>query len=174
MDPFIGEIRMFGGNFAPRGWAMCNGQLMSISQNTALFSLLGTQFGGDGVQTFGLPDLRGRSPLSQGTGPGLSPFVVGQMGGTEQVTLTSAQMPAHSHLVNADGNAGGKNIPTGNYPGSVSPNAAEKIYSPGPPSGTMNAGMIASSGNNQPVPMRPPYLCVTFIIALTGIFPSRN
>jgi microcystin-dependent protein len=174
MDPFLGEIKMFGGNFAPSGWAFCNGQLLSIAQNTALFSILGTQFGGDGVTTFGLPDLRGRVPVHQGAGPGLSPYVIGQLGGTEQVTLTTGQMPAHSHLVNADGNAGGKNLPTGNFPGSVSPSATEKMYSPGPASGTMNAGMIAPAGNSQPVPVIQPYECVSFIIALRGIFPSRN
>jgi microcystin-dependent protein len=174
MDPFLGEIKMFGGNFAPRGWALCNGQLMSIAQNTALFSILGTQFGGDGIQTFALPDLRGRIPVGSGSGPGLSPYTIGQLGGSEQVTLTTGQMPAHSHLVNADGAAGGKNLPTGNYPGSVSPSATEKIYSAGPPSATMNPGMIASAGNNLPVPVLQPYECVTFIIALQGVFPSRN
>ncbi|MDQ6777385.1 MAG: tail fiber protein, partial [Actinomycetota bacterium] len=102
-EPFLGEVRTFGFNFAPRGWAFCNGQLLPISQNTALFSLLGTQYGGDGIQTFALPDLRGRVGIHQGSGPGLSPYAIGQTGGTETVTLTSNEMPAHNHSVNASG-----------------------------------------------------------------------
>src|SRR5271167_2889298 len=101
-DPFLGEIRMFGGNFAPIGWALCNGQLLSISQNTALFSVLGTSFGGDGVSTFALPDLQGRVPINAGQGAGLSPYVLGGKGGAENVTLLSTQMPAHKHLVSAE------------------------------------------------------------------------
>jgi microcystin-dependent protein len=165
---------MFGGNFAPRGWALCNGQLLAISSNTALFSILGTTFGGNGTQTFGLPDLRGRVPLNQGQGPGLSSYAIGQMSGSEQVTLLASQMPAHTHPVNADGGGGGKTNPTGNFPGTVSTSAAEKIYSAGPSNATMAATMVGPAGGNQPHSILQPYLCVTFIIALQGIFPSRN
>jgi microcystin-dependent protein len=172
-EPFLGEIRMFGGNFAPTGWAMCNGQLMAISQNTALFSILGTTFGGNGTTTFGLPDMRGRVPVHQGSGPGLSTYVLGEMTGSENVTLTQNQMPIHSHIVNADSNAGGKTTPTSNFPGAVSGTAAEKIYSSANTT-TMNPAMIANAGGSQPFPIIQPILCVTFIIALVGIFPSRN
>jgi microcystin-dependent protein len=172
-EPFLGEIRMFGGNFAPTGWAMCNGQLMAISQNTALFSILGTTFGGNGTTTFGLPDMRGRAPVHQGSGPGLSTYVLGQMTGSENVTLSQNQMPIHSHIVNADSNGGGKTTPTSNFPGAVSGTAAEKIYSSASTT-TMNPVMIANAGGSQPFPIIQPILCVTFIIALVGIFPSRN
>src|SRR5215213_5859350 len=109
-DPYIGEIRMFAGNFAPRGWALCNGQLLSISQNTALFSLLGTMYGGNGQTTFALPDLRGRVPLHFGQGPGLSNYVEGEVGGTETVTLTTGEMPSHNH--GANGNQAPGNSPS--------------------------------------------------------------
>jgi microcystin-dependent protein len=165
---------MFAGNFAPSGWALCNGQLMSISQNAALFSIVGTYYGGNGTQTFALPDLRGRVALHQGQGPGLSPYVVGQVAGTENVTLLSNQMPIHTHLVSADGSAGGKTTPANNFPGTVSPQATEKIYSAGPGNTTMAPNMLGTAGGNQPFSIVQPYLCVTFIIALVGIFPSRN
>lgn len=165
---------MFGGNFAPTGWAMCNGQLLSISQYTALFSILGTQFGGNGTTTFGLPDLRSRVPVHQGQGNGLSPYVIGEMTGQENVTLLTTQMPAHSHLVNADNNGSGKNVPGGNLPGAVAGNAQEKPYSPNAASATMNATMIQNAGGSQPHTNIQPVLCVTFIIALNGIYPSRN
>ncbi|HTA41717.1 MAG TPA: tail fiber protein [Bryobacteraceae bacterium] len=173
-EPFLGEIRMFGGNFAPTGWALCNGQLLPISQNTALFSILGTQFGGDGVRTFGLPDLRSRVPVHQGQGTGLSTYVVGEITGSENVTLNAQQMPAHNHLVNADGNGGGKNTPASNLPGTVAVNATEKIYSGNAGNTTMNQSMIQLAGGNQPHANIQPVLCVTFIIALQGIFPSRS
>lgn len=172
-EPFLGEIRMFGGTFAPTGWALCNGQLLPISQNTALFSILGTTYGGNGTSTFALPDLRGRVAVHQGQGAGLSPYLPGEQTGVENVTLLQNQMPIHNHVVNADGNAGGKTTPTGNFPGTVSGTAAEKIYS-GASGATMNPAMIASAGGSQPVKIIQPVLCVTFIIALQGIFPSRN
>ena len=172
-DPFLGEIRMFGGNFAPTGWALCNGQLLSIAQNTALFSILGTFYGGNGTTTFGLPDLRGRVPVHQGQGNGLSPYVVGQMSGTENVTLLSTQMPTHTHTVQCDGQAGGKTNPTGNFPGTVGGTSQEKMYSAAN-NASMAPAMIGPSGGNQPHPNIQPILCVTFIIALVGIFPSRN
>jgi microcystin-dependent protein len=173
-DPFLGEIRMFAGNFAPTGWALCNGQLLAISQNTALFAILGTQFGGDGVQTFGLPDLRGRVPLNQGQGPGLSNYVVGENGGSESVTLISNQMPQHNHLLNVDNGGGGKNTPSGNFLGAVSSSASEKFYSAGPANAQMSQNSIGMAGGSQPHENRQPFLCVSFIIALQGIFPSRG
>jgi microcystin-dependent protein len=169
-EPFIASIVMFGGNFAPRGWALCNGQLVSIAQNSALFSLLGTTFGGDGVQNFALPDLRGRVPIHAGNGPGLTPYVPGEQGGTENVTLIQNQMPIHNHVVNADGlNA---NSPT--PAGTVLSKSASQIYNTAAPNTTMNPAMISNAGGNQPHPNLQPFLSVNFIIALQGIFPSRN
>ncbi|HEY0801712.1 MAG TPA: tail fiber protein, partial [Steroidobacteraceae bacterium] len=165
------EIRMFGGNFPPSGWALCDGQLMAISQNTALFSLLGTQYGGDGVQTFALPDLRGRVPIHQGVGPGLPPFDIGQIGGEENLVLTVAQMPKHSH---AFVSAAAPTLDTpaqsalGSAPGGV------ELYAPSSVTGLMHPNANVPVGSNQPHPNVMPYLCTTFIIALQGIFPSRN
>jgi microcystin-dependent protein len=182
-EPFLGEIRMFASNFAPSGWALCNGQVLSIAQNTALFSLLGTFYGGNGTSTFALPDLRSRVAVHAGEGSGLSNYVLGQSGGAEGVTLTSAQMPQHGHSVNCDsahtshGSAGfGQSTgatPAGNYLGLAS-SSAEGVYSSGPPNTVMNAAMIVAAGGNQAHPNIQPYLCVNFIIALEGIFPSRN
>jgi microcystin-dependent protein len=171
---YLAQIMMFGGNFAINGWAMCNGQTLSISQNSALFSILGTSFGGNGTTNFVLPDFRGRIPLGPGQGIGLSNYVSGEFGGAETVILAANQMPLHTHLVNADGQAGGKTSPQGNVPGTVSALASEKIYSGNPPNTTMNPAMIGSAGGNSPVSIVQPYLCVTFLIALVGIFPSRN
>jgi microcystin-dependent protein len=168
MEPFLGEIRMFGGNFAPRGWAKCDGQLLAISQNDALFALLGTTFGGDGVNTFGLPDLRSRIPIHQGQGPGLGQYIIGQQAGTESVTLTTQQLPAHNHLMNAV--AATTNTPANNTFGS----GGLSIFKAGPPTATMAAGTIVPSGGSQPHDNIMPSLVVTFIIALEGIFPSQN
>jgi microcystin-dependent protein len=176
-EAFLGEIRMFGGNFAPAQWAMCNGQPLSISQNSALFSILGTTFGGDGVQTFKLPDLRGRVPIHQGQGPGLSAYTLGASSGTENVTLLSNQMPVHTHPVNAASGAGTAKTTSGNVPSSptVIPNTTHvSPYSNATPNVTMNPAMIGHAGGNSPFPIIQPYLCVTFIISLAGIFPSRN
>ena len=168
-DPFLGEIRMFAGSFAPQGWAMCNGQLLPISQNAALFSLLGTYFGGDGVSTFALPDLRGRVPVHQGQGNGLSPYTIGQISGRESVTLLESQMPVHSHQVACDAQNAGGTSPGGALLGStIAP------YSTGAPNATMMPSMIGPAGGNQPVPILDPSLCVTFIIALSGLYPSRS
>ncbi|SPE25730.1 Tail Collar domain protein [Candidatus Sulfopaludibacter sp. SbA3] len=165
---------MFGGNFAPSGWALCNGQLMSISQNAALFSILGTTYGGDGIQTFALPDLQGRVAVHQGTGAGLSPYILGEKTGVQNVTLLYNNMPVHTHLVNADGAASGKNTPQANLLGTVGISAQDKVYSGGTGSTTMNPAMIAPAGGNVPISVIQPLLCVTFIIALNGIFPSRG
>ena len=164
-DPFVGEVRLFAGTFAPQGWALCDGRLLAISQSEVLYALIGTTYGGDGQTTFGLPDLRSRCAVHQGSGS-----VIGQVAGTEGVTLTAGQNPAHSHTVTA--------LTTGT---SVSPSGAVyagnaqnfKIYKPGPPSAAMNAAMVTATGG-LPHENRMPYLAVTFIIALEGVFPSQN
>ncbi|HEX8249287.1 MAG TPA: tail fiber protein [Pyrinomonadaceae bacterium] len=182
MDEFIAIIKMFGGNFAPRGWAFCNGQIMSIAQNTALFSLLGTTFGGNGQTTFGLPDMRGRVPIHPGQGPGLSPYSLGQQAGTENVTLNITQIPAHMHPFAVPTSSATANSPapannvmaTGTV--TVSGNEIEVIgYRSGVQAdGAMQPGNTGPAGGNQPSTIIQPYLCVNFIICLEGIFPSRN
>jgi len=169
VDPFIGELRLFGFNFAPRGWALCQGQLMSISQNTALFSLLGTMYGGNGQTTFGLPDLRGRAAISFGQGPGLASYEQGQPGGVEQVTLLAGQLPAHNHTVSASSAATGKN-PANSFPAYT---ADASTYG-STADLTMNPAMVGGGGNAQPVAVASPYLVLNWCIALEGIFPSRN
>ena len=171
-EPILGEIRMFAGNFAPYGWAFCQGQLLPISQNTALFSLLGTTYGGDGRTTFALPDLRGRVPVGFGQGPSLSNRVIGEKFGTETVTLTTAQMPAHSHTVNAVTTEGNQNLPTNSLPANTK--ALDKEYSDANANTTMKATMVNPTGGNQPFGVTQPSLGVNFIIALQGIYPSRN
>jgi microcystin-dependent protein len=169
MDPILGTIIMFAGNFEPRGWAFCNGQTLGIAQNSALFSLLGTMYGGDGVTTFQLPDLRGRVPMHPGNGNGLTPRVQGEMPGTETVTLTQAQMPQHSHDLNVSNIPGDNDRPSGDYL------ARSQIYSAnGTVLATLNPLTLSAAGGNQPHANIQPSLCVQFIIALEGIFPSRN
>jgi microcystin-dependent protein len=163
-SPFIGEIRMFAGNFAPQGWSFCDGSLLSISQNDVLFALIGTTYGGDGQSTFALPDLRGRLPLHQGNG-----FVLAQTGGAETVTLTVNQIPAHIHSINASGNAGVQAGPVGILP--ASSNAVSLYKTPGALT-AMNSQAIGSTGGSQAHNNIQPYLCVDFIISLFGIFPS--
>jgi microcystin-dependent protein len=180
MDPFIGQIMMFGGNFAPRGWAFCNGQLLSIAQNTALFSILGTIYGGDGRTTFGLPELRGRVAVHSGnsTGPGLTNRRIGERGGSQTNTLNVTQLPAHNHNVQlaAEGNIATEANPTNNM--LAVPIGGEKIYAPDDTAAevVMNSKSIRQSnvGNNQPVNNMQPYTAVNYIIALIGTFPSRN
>jgi microcystin-dependent protein len=169
-EPFLGMVILVPYNFAPNGWAFCNGQLLPISQYTALFSLLGTTFGGNGTSNFALPDLRGRVPNSSGQGPGLSFYNLGQVGGTEQVTLTIAQMPSHSHLVNDNDSSAGQTRPLNNFPGKP----AAGVYETTSDGSTMNAKMIANTGGSQPFPSLSPYLTMNYCIALTGVFPSRN
>jgi microcystin-dependent protein len=170
-NPYVSEIRMFGTNFAPKGWALCNGQLLSIQQNTALFSLIGTLYGGNGTTTFGLPDLQGRVPIHQGNGAGLSPYVVGQRGGVESDTLTVGQMPAHNHLVNATHDTSSHDRPGEKYLGM----ASTPIYVTTPVSmETMSPSMISIAGGSQPLSIVQPYLAITLCIALVGIFPSRS
>ena len=171
--PVLGEIKMFAGNFAPRGYAFCNGQLLAISQNTALFSLLGTNFGGNGITTFGLPDLQGRVPIHWGNGPGLSAYVIGQAGGTENVTLLSTQIPAHSHSLQTNSGPGTAAAPASNEVLAMS-TTRDKLYSTSAPNTSLSPQSIAATGGNQPHANIQPYLAVTFIIALQGIFPTRN
>jgi microcystin-dependent protein len=170
-QPFVGEIRMFGGNFAPLGWAFCDGQILPVSQNDALFSLIGTTYGGDGQSTFALPDLRGRIPVHQGTGPGLSPYAVGQLGGAERVTLSLQQLPAHNHPVAA------ASVPaeaTAEPGGSLPASASEPIYAP-LGAFILSGGVVGvAPGGSQPHQNLAPYLCVNFIISLYGIYPSRS
>ncbi|MBX7185194.1 MAG: tail fiber protein [Vicinamibacteria bacterium] len=170
-NPFLGEIRLFGGNFPPRGWAFCNGQLLSIAANSALYSLIGTIYGGDGMTTFGVPDLRGRVPVGQGQGPGLSARVVGQLSGSETVTLTAAQMPQHTHQPRAFSSAGTQASPAN---GTWAATAPPPGYSSGTPGAAMNAAAIGSAGGGQPHDNMIPFLGLSFIIATEGIYPSRN
>jgi microcystin-dependent protein len=177
-SPFLGEIRVFGFNFNPRGWAFCNGGVLAIAQNTALFSILGTTYGGNGQTTFALPDLRGRVAIGPGQGPGLSPQSLGQTGGTETVTLSPTQMPQHNHVLNAatlsPANAA-QNVaaPTAQaYLGLSSPN---NLYiDPVAPNTTLINSSVAATGGGQAHENRQPYLAVNFCIAVQGIFPSRN
>ena len=164
---------MFGFNFPPKGWALCNGQLLPINQNEALFALLGTTYGGDGQTTFALPNLQSRVAIHQGTGSGLSPYVVGQSGGVENVTLTQGQMPTHTHLVQCNTGGGNQASPSGNLP-AVESTGTSLDYSNASANGSMSPTMLATQGGSQPHPNIQPYLCVNFCIALEGIFPSRN
>jgi microcystin-dependent protein len=174
-DPFIAEIRITPYNFAPRGWAFCNGQTLSISQNTALFSLLGTNYGGNGVSTFNLPNLQGRAPLHQGQGQGLSLRILGEPGGQDTTTLLAAQMPLHTHGVRSQ-TAGGNNAdPAGNV--WASPGATRGLRAYNPAAGTggaMAPTAISVTGSGQPHNNLMPYLALNFVIALQGIYPPRS
>lgn len=172
-EPFIGQIIQAGFNFAPRGYAACDGQLLSIAQNTALFSLLGTQFGGDGRVTFGLPDLRGRVAIHQGQGPGLSNHVIGEASGQEAVTLISSEMPQHNHPVAASNASGALGTPNGNFLAASSSNQTA-TYRPTSDGSTLNPQSIGLSGGNQPHNNMQPYLTFYFCIALQGVFPPRT
>ena len=170
-DPFVAEIRLFSGNFAPSGWALCAGQLLPISQNTALFSLLGTYYGGDGKSTFALPDLRQRMPLGAGDGPGLTPRGQGESGGSASVALLPAQMPAHTHPLRATTQAATSTSPAGNVPANVS--SPTPPYRPPSNLAPMASNPLSVAGGGQPHNNLQPYLEVNFIIALQGIFPQR-
>ncbi len=176
MDPFIGMIVMFGGNFAPRGWALCSGQLLPISQNTALFSILGTTYGGDGRTTFALPDLRGRVPMHAGNGPGLTSRRLGQRAGSETHTLSASQMPSHTHVANASFNLGGTAVTTTLDNNFLAGTTAVPI-------GATTAGnqnleglsvQVGNTGNGEAFNIVQPFQVVNFIIALQGVFPSRS
>jgi microcystin-dependent protein len=177
-EPYVGEIRMFAGNFAPRAWAFCDGQLLAISQNDALFSLLGTIYGGDGRTTFGLPDMRGRVPISEGQGPGLSNRRIGSKGGSENETLTTNQIPNHNHggRLAATSSGADSATPVGNL--FAKSTAGPKIYHAGTGRGSiptnMNAGALANVGGSRSHNNMAPTQTLNFIIALFGIYPSRN
>ncbi len=172
-DPFIAEVVIFAGNFAPRQWAFCDGQLLPISNNTALFSLIGTIYGGDGRTTMALPDLRGRVAIGPRTGPGLSTYREGEKGGTQSVTLTTSQIPSHNHIINADKTLGTSTNPANNFMAIDS--GTDKIYSTSVTAPTtMNANAVGHTGGNLSHENRQPYLAINYVIALFGIFPSRN
>jgi microcystin-dependent protein len=171
-EPFVGEIRMFAGNFAPRGWAFCDGQLLAVSQNDALFSLLGTIYGGDGRTTFGLPDLRGRVPIHAGSGPGLSPRNLGAKGGAEAVTLTVNQLPSHNHgPLQASADPAASVNPVGKVLGVPT---STDLYADDLSPVNMSPNAITNIGGSQSHTNLMPFLCIHFIIALFGIYPSRH
>ncbi len=198
-EPYLGEVRMFAGNFAINGWQMCNGQLLSISQNTALFSILGTTYGGNGTTTFGLPDFRGRAPIHQGQGPGLPTYTVGESSGSPNTSILLSNLPAHNHTTFANAASPGLNVlgttaasgastPSGNYlAGSIT--GVSGTHGAGTAYATVNTGLAAlnagsitatpggvtgNAGSSIPLSTQSPFLAVTFLIAMTGIFPSRN
>lgn len=173
-EPFVAEIRIFAGNFAPAGWALCNGQIIPISQNTALFSLLGTTYGGNGTTTFALPNLQGMAPLQAGQGPGLSNYDLGQSAGAASVTLIASEMPAHTHSVSATAAPGDNPDPNGNVWGLAGAARGTNMYSAGPGNSAMSPSAFATAGSSQPHNNMPPYLALNFIIALQGIFPPRS
>ena len=171
MEPFIGEIRLFSGNFAPKGWALCEGQLIPITHNTALYSILGITYGGDGKTTFALPDMRGRAPMHQGAGPGLTPRQLGQEIGSSHVTLLTSEMPAHGHQANVNG-AATQAVPTDAYWANTG-GRGRKLYG-----ATVDTAMspvaIGTAGGSQPHNNMQPYVGLNFIIALEGVFPPRQ
>lgn len=176
MTPYLAQITGFGFNFAPKGWAFCAAQLMSIQQNQALFSILGTTYGGNGIQTFGLPDLRGRVPVSQGQGPGLSYYTLGEAAGTQTVTVLANQLPLHNHAFNVNTALATSGSPSGNYlgQGGVDQGANVSIYATGNANSVMAGNALAPNGNNQPISILQPYNVINYCIALNGIFPTRN
>ncbi len=175
MDTYIGDIRLFGGNFAPRGWLLCNGALLNISEYDTLFTLIGTAYGGDGQNTFAVPDLRGRVPVGQGTGPGLSTRVLGQIYGSENVTLLPGQLPQHNHPFNATAATASSAQPAGML---LAQTGTDNLYGPAPASSpqpqTMAASAVSIAGGSQPHANIMPSMAVNYIIAFEGVFPSRN
>jgi len=179
MESYIGTICIFGFNFAPKNWAFCNGQLIAIQSNTALFSLLGTTYGGNGTTTFGLPNLQGRVANSQGQGAGLSDYVMGELSGTDSVTILSSNMPAHNHTVslslNANATASSGNNPSGTFPGLAG--GTTKLYNTAATGGVFMTNptvTIGASGGNQPIAISNPTLIMNYCICLYGIYPARN
>jgi microcystin-dependent protein len=172
-DNFVGEIRLFPFNFAPTGWAMCDGQILPISQNTALFSLLGTQFGGNGTSNFALPNLQGTIPVGQGQGPGLSLYDIGESGGTATVNLSVSTIPSHSHSLPVSATAGRVNIPSPSAVLGATGRGSPDVYA-GSVTGSMSASSSGNAGGGQPHNNLMPYLVLNYCIALTGIYPSRS
>lgn len=173
MDPFVGEIRIVGFNFAPTGWAFCNGQLLPISQNTALFSLLGTFYGGDGKSTFALPGLNGLAPIHQGQGPGLSQRFIGEIGGSEFVTLLQTEIPAHGHPVRAEAGTANQTSPANNVWSSLSGRTPPPLYANAADT-SMSPFATSIAGGSLPHNNMAPYLVLNFIIAMQGVFPPRG
>jgi microcystin-dependent protein len=173
-DPFLGEIALVAFNFAPSGWAFCNGQILPIAQNTALFSLLGTMYGGNGTTTFALPDLRSRVPLHSGQGTGLSPYTQGETGGVESVTLQSTQMPAHTHSYTPQATTAGGSAASPAGALWAQSGTGDTIYQKGSSNTAMAPQTLGNTGGSQPHENRQPYLALNYVIALQGIFPSRN
>jgi microcystin-dependent protein len=171
MDPFIAEIRIFPFNFAPKGWAFCDGQLLPLSQNTALFSLLGTTYGGDGKSNFALPDMQGNAPMHPGQGPGLSLHDLGETGGSETVSLLESEIPSHSHAVNASAADGTTGSPAGQL---VANGVGVNMYTTTSTPTTLNPNVVAPAGGDQPHNDMQPYLTLNFCIALQGVYPPRT
>jgi microcystin-dependent protein len=182
MEVFLGSITLVSFNFAPVGYSLCNGQVLPISTNTALFALMGTFYGGNGTNNFQLPDLRGRIPIHQGQGAGLSPYTIGQVGGIESETLAIGQMPAHNHTMNIYHGPGNVSTPAANtsffgggVPTGSGPNASQlNSYTATAPDTVLGTATIGNSGGSQPFSVLQPYLCMTYIIAMQGVFPARN
>jgi microcystin-dependent protein len=170
-QPYVGEIRMFAGNFAPAGWAFCHGQLLPISENDTLFNLIGTTYGGDGQSTFAVPNLMGRVPIHQGQGSGLGNYVIGEIAGTESVTLTGNQIPQHNHNVVVSSSAATTGVPSSSVTLAV---AGTDVYIAESGTANMNAGSMSSFGGSQAHENRQPILAISFIISLFGIFPSQT
>jgi microcystin-dependent protein len=170
-QPYVGEIRMFGGNFAPAGWSFCDGQLLPISENDVLFNLIGTTYGGDGQETFALPNLQSRVPLHPGTSPGGITYQLGQADGVETVTLTVNQIPGHNHAVLASKNTGSTPQPQNNVPAQ---NSSVMVYRAQAGALPMATQMISNTGGSQPHENLQPFACVNFIISLFGVFPTQN
>jgi microcystin-dependent protein len=171
MDPFVAEIRILPFNFAPKGWAFCDGQLLPISQNTALFSLLGTTYGGDGRSIFALPDMQGSVPMHPGQGPGLSLHDLGEIGGSDTVTLLQSEIPLHSHSMSVSGQVGLNNTPEGQL---FAVGAGINLYAPATNLTQMSGSALAITGGDQSHNNRQPYLTLSFCIALQGVFPPRT
>jgi microcystin-dependent protein len=170
-QPYVGEIRMFGGNFAPYGWAFCDGSLISIADNSVLFTLIGTTYGGDGTSTFGLPNLLSRMPIHAGLGSTQTSYVLGQVGGLEEVTLKTNQIPSHTHTLTASGNNASANVPTSNL---LATTASGNPYTAAAAGIAMNAASVAQVGSSMPHDNMMPFLCVSFIISLFGIYPPQS
>ena len=171
-QPYVGEIRIFAGNFAPNGWMFCEGQTLSIAENEVLFQLIGTTYGGDGQETFNLPNLASRVPVHMGTGPDGTTYQIGEMAGTEQETLTVQQIPSHSHALTATEAAGSQNSPAGSLVAQTTNTIM--LYREVTPTDALDAGMVGPTGGSQPHENTQPFLCVNFIISLFGIFPSQT